>query len=95
MPVGAVAILTEGGGVTMPNTVAGAGKTRCSGSSGRAACAWWHMTVKQKPRRIGPEKRKPPAGMCAAHTPRGVHPAPERYADGSTAGRPPPGNLPS
>ena len=49
MPVGAVAILTEGGGMTMPNTVAGAGKTRCSGSSGRVACAWWHMMVKQKP----------------------------------------------
>ncbi|CAA9212937.1 MAG: hypothetical protein AVDCRST_MAG93-106, partial [uncultured Chloroflexia bacterium] len=39
MPVGAMAILTEGGGVTMPNTVAGAGKTRCPGSSGWVACA--------------------------------------------------------
>ncbi|CAA9218831.1 MAG: hypothetical protein AVDCRST_MAG26-439 [uncultured Chloroflexia bacterium] len=48
MPVGAVAILTKGAGVTMPNTVAGAGKILCSVSSGRVACAWWRMTVKQK-----------------------------------------------
>ena len=77
MLVGAVAILTEGGGMTMPNTVAGAGKARCSGSSGRVACAWWHMTVKQKLGWIG-------AGI-AQDAVRYVHCA---YPQGRTLGSP-------
>ncbi len=53
MPVGAVAILAWGGGVTMQNAVVGAVKTPAPGSSGaggvrRVAYAGWRTTDERK-----------------------------------------------